>query len=381
MTQAPPFRVTVYDKTLQRLGMVGDPAAVRVVARHNAPSAAELTVRSDHRLLPALLTAGARVRVDYDGGFLLSGPVRDVAGQGPAAEGTITFQIEDDWRVLASVLGWPVPGSALDSQTVAYDTRTGPAETVLKDFVTANAVTRLGRPIIVPATQGRGATITVSMRMHALADRLYPALDQAGIGVTVQQAGPAQQGTGLALDVYEPAVYPRPLTEASGVVQAWAWSRTAPGATRVVAGDQGEAEARSFTTTADTPREAAWGDVIERFIDARDTDDPAEVTQRRAEFLAEHDVRYGLALTLAETQHFRYDPTGAAGVRVGDQVTVEVGPGITVTDVLREAVLSWTAEDGVQVTPVIGERRDDPRSIFARELATVRRDVRRIQSL
>jgi len=363
-----PFRISVFDKTFAPKGWVGDPLALTARPQHNGLGTVELTVASSHRRLPNLVAKGARLVVEYDGEHLLSGPVRLKSGQGPLIDGTVTVVVQDDWRVLANVLGWPVPSAALTAQNVAYDTRTAPAETVVKQVLSANAVTRLGLPITVAPDLGRGAAVSVSFRMHPLADRLLPAVDQAGIGITVRQ-----QDAGLLVDVYEPADAVRLLSEASGVVQNWKWSAAGPTATRVVAGDQGEAASRSFTQTIDAAREDDWGDVIEVFQDARDTSDPAMVTARRLERLADGAPKNGLTVTLAETGTFRY----GRAVRIGDQVALEVGPGVLVQDVLREAVLSWTRDDGLVVTPVVGDRSDDPDSVLARAVARIARGLRR----
>ena len=370
----PPFRIEVFDKTWTRRGWVGDPAALRVTVRHNALGTATLTLASDHRRLADLVAPGARVVITYDGEHLLSGPIRP--RRGTRASGMVELDIEDDWRLLPNVLGWPVPGAALTAQTVAYDVRSGPAETVLKSLVTANAVTRQGRPVTVAPDLGRGGTINTSHRMHSLADRLLPALDLAGIGVTVRQSG-----AGLLVDCYVPAQHPRTLTEASGVVQDWSWSAGAPTATRVVAGAQGEAAARVFHSRVDAAREAEWADVIEVFVDARDTDDPAVVAARMAEVLDDGAPRSGLSVSLAETKTFRYGRTASGGgVLVGDRVRVEVGPGVVVEDVLREATLSWTSGDGLTVTPVIGERTDDPSTVLARTIGALARGVRDLRA-
>lgn len=368
MTTPEPPVITVWDNTLARRGWVGDPLAVRLTERHNAVSTAEITVAADHRRLGDLLTPGCRVTVDRDGQRMLSGPVTSWRGAGPARAGSVTLGVEGDLRVLRGVLCWPVPGAGLGAQTVAYDVRTGPAETVLKGFVTANLVGRLGRPVTVAANLARGATVTVQGRFHSIMDRVLPAVEAAGLGVSVVQ----DDTLGLVLDVYEPVTYQRVLSEASGVVTDWQWSRVGPAATRVIAGDQGQAEARSFTSTVDAARESEWADVIEVFRDARDTDDPATLTQRRAETLADGAPKTGLRLTLSETDNFRY----GTAVRVGDRVTVEVGPGVVVTDVLREAVLEWTADEGLRIEPVVGERTDDPDAALAAAVASIARAVR-----
>jgi hypothetical protein len=372
VTLSSPFTITLWTGTFQRIGWIGDPLAVTVTERFNDVSTGEITVRSDHHRVEALTTPGTRVTVDYGGRQVLSGPVRSLRGDGPGIAGTVTAGVEGDFRLLQRVLGWPTPGSALTSQTTAYDVRTGPAETVLKGFVTANAITRLGLPVAVVADQGRGATIKVQTRFHTLAERLLPAVEEAGLRVSIIQGL-----GGLVVEVFEPVTYPHVLSEASGVVRDWSWSVAGPTSTRVIAGDQGEATARSFTTTVDTARETEWRDVIETFIDARDTNDAATVDQRRADALAEGAPKRGLRVELAESAGVKY---GERGLIAGCRATLGFGFGATITDTLREAVLSWTTDDGFQVTPVIGERSDDPSAGLGLVLRRLVRAVRHLGS-
>lgn len=367
-----PFAITVFDKAFNRKGFVGDPQSVELHPRHNAQPTAVITVAADHTYAAALLADGARVTVDYDGDQITSGPVRGKAGNS-GLDSTLTLSVEDDWRLLSRVLAWPNPTGAITAQgaATAYDSKTGPAETVAKWFI-GRAVTRLGLPVTIAPDLGRGAVITVQMRMHPLADRLLPLIDQAGIGVTVRQVGAA-----LVVDCYEPSWYPRDLTAASGVVQAWEWDTKAPTATRTVIGAQGEGTAREFRLLTDTTLEATWGDTIETFTDARDTSVDTELDARGAQTLAEGAPTAGLKLTLAETDTFRYGRT----VRVGDLVTTVLVPGAPpITDVLREAVLLWNVADGFNVTPVVGDRSDDPSRIFAKAIASIARAIRNDRS-
>jgi hypothetical protein len=372
----PPFRITVYDKAFARKGWVGSPVSVTATPRHNRLPTASLTVDADHPRLPDLAEPGSRVVIDYDGEQLLSGLVRLRQGSiGPGSQ--VTFDVGGDWRVLQNVLGWPNPTGTVAQQgdDEAYYTVTGPAETVVKTLATVNK-NRLGLSgLTVAPTQGRGQTVTVQVRMHPLADRLLPLIDQAGIGVSVQQVG-----TGLVLDCYTPALHPRTLTEASGIVTGGSWSRTPPTATRVVVMGPGEGTARKFRLVVDATAEALWGEKIEVARDARDVPDDANVQTaleaRGQELLAESAAKSGLTVSLAETSTFRY----GRAVKVGDRVRLEVAPGVEVEDVLREAVLSWTRDEGFRVTPLVGERSDDPDTALARAVAAVARAVRRLNS-
>lgn len=367
-----PFTITVYDKAFVRRGTIGDPISVVATPRHNQQSTAAITLDSDHHRLTDLTAPGARVVLHYQGGFLMSGAVRLRQGEGPAAQGTVTVQLIDDWRLLTRILGWPAPTAGIAAQNTAeYDVRTGPAESVVKAYVAANAITRLGLPVTVAPDQGRGATITVQMRMHPLADRLLPVVDQAGVGITVRQSGAV-----LEVDCYESADFPRTLSEASGIVTEWSWSLANPEATRVVIGGDGEGTARTFRALVDTARETEWGDVIEVFRDARNANSPAEMDATGTEVLTEGSPTSGLSVRLAETSTFRY----GQAIKVGDRVRIEVGPGVIVEDVLREATISWTRDSGLSVTPLVGERSDDPNRTLARSIARLARGIRNLNT-
>lgn len=384
-----PFRIMVFDGAFRRRGWVGAPTALTATVRHNALSVADVTIPADHPRVGDVMTPGARLVIDYDGRHLLSGPIVRRSGVGPRVTSTITLTVEDDWRVLARTLGWPNPNGPITAQGAAsaYDRVKGPAETVVKHFAAVNFA-RLRRPVNVASDLGRGDTVDVQMRMHPLTDRLFPAVDLAGIGVTVRQ-----ESTGLTLDCYTPTVRKRVVSEETGALVGWEWSDTAPGCTRVVVGGAGEGTAREFTSVVDTERETVWADVGEEFRDARDisgdtTDDNGETVAlpaaeveallraRGEERLTEAAPTTGLSLTLAESQGWRY----GRHVNVGDTVTVAVGGGVTVTDILREASLTWTADQGVDVTPVVGARTDDPDTALRRAVNDIARGLRALRT-
>lgn len=367
-----PFSLTLYDKTFRRGGWLGDALEVTAVPRHNLASSLDFTVASNNAKLGLLTTPGARVTCDFAGDQIISGPVRMRSGKGPYSQGTISFSVEDDFRLLSRVLGWPVPTASLTGQTSEYYTVTGAAETVVKDLITKNAVTRLGLPVTVAPDQARGSSVTVSARFHPLYDRLFPAVETAGIGVTVKQSG-----AGLLVDCYTPRTYPRELTEASGVVTEWSWSNAAPEATRGVIGGQGDGTARAFQSFIDPSRESDWGDVIEVFKDSRDTADASVYAQRATETLAETQEKSGLKIKFSQTKNFQYGP---AGVQRGDKITLRVGPALAVTDTLREAEISWTRDKGLEVSPKVGDVTDSTDLIFARALRKNAADIRMLRS-
>ncbi|MFJ3957693.1 hypothetical protein [Arthrobacter sp. NPDC090010] len=365
-----PFHLDIVTKDFRWAGVLGDAEELHASPAHNAQPTAMITVPARSKKIPLLIEEGTRVEITHDGRFLMGGPLLEATGAGPAVNGTMTFLLMDDYRQLSSFLCWPVPGSPLSSQNSEYHKVSGPAETVLKSIVTANAA-RMGLPISCAPDLGRGARINAAMRFHTIEERLGTALDAAGIGVTVRRVG-----TGFVVDCYEPRSYPKTLTEESGVVTSWEWKRKAPEATDVIIGGQGEGTARVFKHfAAPDDRATRWKDRREVFRDARDSDDEGDVYATRAsETFAETAQKTGLKLGLSETKNFRYGTT----VTVGDKLSVQVGQGLTITDILRQADISWTRNDGEDITPTMGEfeSADD---IYARALKAMAKNTNDLQ--
>ena len=346
------LKITVYSKSFQRKGWIGNPETVTVTTGFNVVGSAEVTFPADHARTADVLAEGARLVIEYEGlpQPLISGPVRSAKGEGPEGQSTITVTVEDDLRLLWRVLGWQVPTAAISAQSTAeYRTYTGNAEAILKTAVTENAVTRLGLPVTVAPNLNRGATISggVKFRMHPLAERLFPAVEQAGLGVRVYQSGP-----GLLLDVYTPKTYTKVISEAAGTLRSWSWASNAPTVTSVIGGGQGEGTARVFRSATDLALETKYGDVVEAFTDARNGETTAEIDQSNTETLFEGKPTSGLSLELSETPYFRYGT-----VQVGDRVTIKAG-GLTITDILRNATFTWNRGDGLTITPSVGEIQD-----------------------
>ncbi|GAP53954.1 conserved hypothetical protein [Arthrobacter sp. Hiyo6] len=356
-----PYEIVVY-RGWTFTGWVGRPGELKPTIRHNMKSTATFTIDADHRRASDLMAPGARVMIYRHGELEMTGPVRHVAGQFTAAA-TLTFTVEDDFRILHNWLAWPKPAAAITGQDVEYRTITGPAETVVKTILAENA-TRLNAPLTLAPDLGRGAVGTYTFRFHPAYDRLFPAVDKAGIGVTVRQ-----NGAGLLLDCYTPRDYPHRLSMESGTVTGGTYTLAAPNVTSVVVGGQGEGTARVFKSFVATDLDPAWNDVIEVLQDARDSSSGDVYATRANEVFAEGAPLTGLALELSETPHFRY---GGDGLRVGDRVTAMIR-GQAFTDVLREVRLGWD-KDGDTATPVVGERTDDPDLTLAKRIRALQRD-------
>lgn len=403
-----PFKITVYDKNLARKAFISTPLSMRAIPRHNLKGMADFSVALDHPALEHLMTPGSRCVIDYAGEFALSGPVVPRSINGPSISGSASFIVEDDFMALHDTLGWQVPGSAITNQSAAERyVITGPAETVVKTLFQLNAINRLGENYIVAPDLGRGSVITVEIRMESLYEKLFPAVEDAGIGVSIRQINGE-----IVLDCYVPTTYPHTLSEESGIVQDWSWTNTMPKATHVVVGGREEAKLREFRAFSDSAAAALWGRRRETFVDSRDVGsklnewygdmksaqeatppDTAEiaalnasypairaeyealVAKRGSEALTEGAEKTGIRMVLSETESFRYGKS----VRVGDKVSMAVGPGLTLTDLLREAELKWDFADGVTATPSVGDITDNPDRVFAKALRNSATRIRKIE--
>lgn len=377
---APVFRISVYDKDRVFRCQIGNPSALTATVRHNLVSTLSMTVPLDHPKLDELIpngdiNPGARLRVTYRNEHLISGPITGYELKTDGAGGSCTITVEDDFRILREVLGWQVPTAAITAQGAAeYRTYTGNAETVVKDAVTENAVNRLAIPgLTVAANLNRGAVVPegVPFRMHRLDDKLLPAIEAAGIGVSVRQIG-----SGLVLDVYEPTTHPRTLSVKGRTLKEATLTHTRPTASRAIVGGAGEGILRNFRQVTDTARETLYGMRAEVFRDARDAQDedaPAVMDARAQEDLNEHGPKNGIKLTLAGTGIFQYGP---GGFHVGDRLPVKITDTITVTEVIRECTLKWVSPTYAAVEPSVGDLTDQPERITAQRIAAIARATR-----
>jgi hypothetical protein len=238
-------------------------------------------------------------------------------------------------------------------------------------------VSRLGLPITVAASAGRGATLPagIDIRFHPLYEKLFPAIEQAGLGVTFEQSG-----AGIVMDVFEPPVYPFVLSEESGVLQWWSWSASDATATRVISEGNGEAtDSVLYAQATDADLETAYNDAIEvhrrgsNGSSSEDTDAErlVNLAADAAEALAENAPKAGFAVRLSETGTFRY---GEDNLVVGALVTISVG-GVTRTDYLREVTMTYSRDRGVEVTPVVGDIQDNPDRVIASFLARLKKSI------
>nr|WP_229789259.1 siphovirus ReqiPepy6 Gp37-like family protein [Pilimelia terevasa] len=268
---------------------------MEIVGAHNNLSEWSLRLSAQHRLAQELRQPGSGIIVTGPDGVWLSGPTTtpDRAATASDPGGTLTFQGVDDSVILADSLAFPDPSNP-DPQTQkrAHDTRTGPAETVMHQFVAANIgptapTARRNRFLDNGPDRGRGPKVTKSARFPTLGVLLAEIAAVADLGFRVVQRGgrlvfetkPVTDRTDLIrLDVY------------NGTLSGHRVTISPPGATRIVVAGQGELTARKFlevTTPASLAAEVQWQRRIERFVDQRNTNDVDELRQAGLEVLSQ----------------------------------------------------------------------------------------------
>lgn len=337
------------------------PREAHVELLNNAVSFAELTFDDDDAAL-ALMDAGARVTVRIDDQPEVSGPIVSRRGNGP--DGAATVTVEDDFRVFRNIL-WPAPTRPINSQTSEYRRYSGPTETVVKAAV-SDLSTQDGAGWTVPASAGRGlAGQRVEFRFHPLVDKLVPLLNAANLSLTIRDR---------VVDVVEGQEFPRILTPDSGVLDNYTWSITAPAATRVVVGGEGEGTARVLQQFIAPTREADWGFIASVFKDSRMAQGVTDLAPDGAEALAEGAGVATLTADLIETSWFRFGT-----YRPGDRVRAQVGP-VDVTETITQVVFDDTPDEGLTVTPHLGAIEDDGDSRMAKDVARLQARTRDLGS-
>lgn len=348
-------RIAVFSKSFQPLDWVGAPLEVKAVVRHNASSTCSFSVDADDEQVAVLNQEGTRVVVEYlyddddesKTRFMISGMLDGVDGESAGVQ-TRRYTVQDDWGALfGTLVGLPNPAGSMTQQGAegAYWRRTGPAETVVKAAVSANAAQY--RPTITVAPDlARGAQVEASIRFHPLGDRLFPNVDTiGGVGVTVRQSG-----AGVRVDCFTPQTLDTVLTEASGIVDGGSFSLKAPTVTRVIALGAGEGTARLVRQKINTAAETVWGIRRQAVIDARDTDDVAVLDKRIDEALAVGAATASVSASLSETDDWRWP----IAFDLGDKVPIQLNGAPVITDTVREVAIDYTATDGLVVTPKVG---------------------------
>lgn len=352
--------VEVRDSALNRIGQIQpqDLVGATFVVRYNNVGSWSVTLPHAHPLGELLRLPGY--------GILLTGPSGERIISGPTLSAKLT-QTQDNtdgtWEIagasdditLTERLAYPTPSTAdVTLQTSGYDIRTGPAETVVKDYVDVNigpsaVASRKISNLTIETDEGRGSTVYANARFNTLQELIYDLAQVGGIGYRISQTnGDLELAVFIPTDRSETIRMDIQNRKLSTAIYSYGTAKV----TRAIVGGRGEAENRLFIERSNTDSleaETTWGRRIEVFKDARQSEDTDELNTAGDELLAD------IGKTIVEMSVTPSDDeTMVYGVDwfLGDRVTV-VANEIESTAVVTEVGIQ-IASDGVRIGATVG---------------------------
>ncbi len=306
---------------------------------------------------PCPFTRGDGVVIRRSGAVIFSGMAqkftRKVENKKDLVQRTWEVEGTDDFGALLQRLALPDP-VGLTFNTVAYDVRSGPAETVVLDYIRYNAgpladPTRRMPGLTVPTSQGRGVTVPGKARFYNLFDYVCNLLDLANIGLRVDY-NPTTGGLDCA--IFEPVDRSGQVKFSVdlGNLKAFTYTEAAPVANYVYCLGQGEGVNRAIRTAFDQASINEWGR-IEGYKDQRNESDASNLDQWAQRALTENAAKKGFSITPLEGLSFGFQYGNDYGL--GDVVTV-YDDGDTLIDQVGEITFELNKDDE-KITPSIGK--------------------------
>lgn len=295
--------------------------------------------------------------------------------------GTVWLDTNGDGALglLGGALCWPVPTAGINSQTADHYAASGAAETVLRNLVVANWATRLGQPLTVAASAGRGSTVRLRLRFANLLTVLAAKADLGGLGVRMGLVNTTSETRAeMTLQFYVPSDQSGrvKLSSKVGSLRSWKASSTAPKVTRAIVGGGGQGTARVFRQVQAASVESTWGWPQELFVDQRGTTDTSELDEAGQEALNDGAATSGFDLDAVEAQGIQF----GRHFDLGDTVMVELTTGLQQASRLQGVQIEG-GSDGVSVKLLPGD--PDATNPLFRQAAVIRelrRQVRALQS-
>lgn len=378
----------------------GDPAtgkpgwrSISLKPRDRVVGYGEFTVSAMPDLLTAVNTPGNRVVVlrEPDAGgsslVIMSGPIEaqpyeyQAARDGSDGPGEVTVRFADDDASLSELLVYPNPAQAATGQTTTtrYTITAVNPETAIRNLVNLNAgpgaLTARRVPGLVlasPVGLMPGVTVSTSfLRDTILTDALREVSRLAGglgIGWQVTQVGAVKTfQTYAPRDLSGSVVFSRDL----GNVESLTYEPTAPTCTVALVGDAtagtGRVVKERINTAAIT---AGWGR-REVWVDGSSAQNAGELDQLGDKALADGAATYKVAVTARDTDDQRY----GYAYGPGDQVSVEVAPGVFVTALVQGADIDITGDKGEDIKPIVATVAE---SLIPAQVAEIRKIWRAI---
>jgi hypothetical protein len=352
--------IEVRDPELNRIGQFRpeDLVGATFVLRYNNVGSWQMKLPYGNRLGEFLRLPGY--------GIIVTGPADTVIFSGPTISATLqqtSDNLQGDWEIIGASddiilqerLAYPTPGTDdVTAQVTPYDERSGPAESVLKQYVNVNLgpsapVSRQVPGLLVQTDAEQGLVVTGKARFDQLQELFYDIAQLGGIGYKIEQ-----NNGDLLFSCYVP-------TDRTATVRmdmdnqklsSSQYSYSSAKVTRVIVGGQGEDEWRRFVEASNTDSEdaeTAWGRRIEVFKDGRNSRDLDILQQSGQELLVDQGKTIvEMSVTPSDDINMKF----GVDWYLGDKVT------IVVQDIEAKAVVTeigiGIGEDGVRIGATVG---------------------------
>lgn len=320
----------------------------------------------------ALWSTGGGIKVRRNDASVLSGQALWVKRKWTKKGNVMEVGGADDKAYLAFRLAYPEVTGDFASQ--AYDVRTGPFETVAKEYVDYNLCSnalsqRQVSGFTNEADAAAGGSVTGRARFPVLIELLAElALKGGDMGFEVIdkefQVFTPEDKTGSVV-----------FSEGLGNILAVEQSINLPKANYILCGGGGVGVARMIEELGDSASIVQFGR-IEYFRDRRDTTDAGELLETINEELDK----------LASIVQFKVAPTDLSSMafmddyQVGDKVGI-VFDDVSTTGIVREADVTVKGKDCETVKPIIGTPESSLEEAFARQLRDIQAVSRRVDAL
>jgi hypothetical protein len=356
------YTILITDRDLD---YIGDPIVcwtyIDVTLRFNEPGTGLFTVPAFPWIIEQI-SAGRRAVLIRNGEQLISGPIekwmheRSNDGEN-AGVGRLTINFSDDLASIAARMAYPNTTQTIEGQTSDNWLWTGAAEAGVLRIVRENAGT-LALPerqiphLLVATAVGIGTSVTVT------AQRMQPVLDvarsMAEIGGNFGFRTRQTNANNILFETYEPDDKSNSVRFGFGLgnLAYIAYEVSAPTATTVAVGGQGETGAAAFMAERqNTVEESSWGR-FEKLVARSGELDPAELADEGDQALAEGASTTRLASNTLDIPDQRF----GVNYNVGDLVAVESWPGEEVVDLVRTVHLQVYPTSGEYVSATVGSQ-------------------------
>lgn len=327
------------------------------------------------------LTYQHGIFVERDGIIVFSGQVRKIEKEMNASQAIerkwVVSGIDDLGR-LSERIAHPDP-SGLTITLQQYDTRTGPAETVILAYVAANCGTsavaaRQFANFQTATSSGRGSTVTGNARFFDLLDFIYNLARQGGVGYRVRYDGTLNK---LVFEVSMPTDRTNSVMFSTefGNLQNFKYSLSGPKANFIWVLGQDTATSRGYASATDATSVSNWGR-IEAVKDQRNEPDDAKLADWGAQEIEENKEQEGFGVTTLSLGEVGF--TYNVDYFLGDLVSI-ADDGQVLKETVTEVSVKLKSNGEEVVIPTIGTMPDVPLRATMDKITDLEKRVKKIE--